>query len=49
MGKGGYKEIFLSAQRKAKTNEPVPDDIFSVGTVGTIIQLLRLPDVDDHV
>jgi ATP-dependent Lon protease len=44
MGKGGYKEIFLSAQRKAKTNEPVPDDIFTVGTVGTIIQLLRLPD-----
>jgi ATP-dependent Lon protease len=44
MGKGGYKEIFLSAQRKAKTNEPVPDDIFTIGTVGTIIQLLRLPD-----
>jgi ATP-dependent Lon protease len=44
MGKGGYKEIFLSAQRKAKTNEPVPDDIFTTGTVGTIIQLLRLPD-----
>ncbi len=46
MGKGasGYKEIFLSAQRKAKTNEPVPEDIFTIGTVGTIIQLLRLPD-----
>jgi ATP-dependent Lon protease len=44
MGKGGYKEIFLSAQRKAKTNEPAPDDIFTIGTVGTIIQLLRLPD-----
>src|SRR5882762_6518625 len=44
MGKGGYKEIFLSAQRKAKTNEPVPDDIFTFGTIGTIIQLLRLPD-----
>src|SRR6266478_2347169 len=44
MGKGGYKEIFLSAQRKGKTNEPAPDDIFTIGTVGTIIQLLRLPD-----
>src|SRR5438094_5959062 len=43
-GAAGSKEIFLSAQRKAKTNEPVPDDIFTVGTVGTIIQLLRLPD-----
>jgi ATP-dependent Lon protease len=42
--KGGYKEIFLSAQRKAKTNEPIPEDIFTVGTIGTIIQLLRLPD-----
>src|ERR1700753_1055865 len=40
----GYKEIFLSAQKKAKTNEPVPDDIFTIGTVWTIIQLLRLPD-----
>ncbi len=44
MAKGGNKEIFLSAQRKAKTNEPVPEDIFAIGTVGTIIQLLRLPD-----
>ncbi len=44
MGKGGYKEIFLSAQRKAKTNEPIPEDIFTIGTIGTIIQLLRLPD-----
>src|SRR5260221_8182372 len=44
MAKGGSKEIFLSAQRKAKTNEPVPEDIFAVGTIGTIIQLLRLPD-----
>jgi ATP-dependent Lon protease len=44
MGAGGGKEIFLSAQRKAKTNEPIAEDIFTVGTVGTIIQLLRLPD-----
>jgi ATP-dependent Lon protease len=38
------KEILLAAQKKAKTNEPVPEDIFQVGTIGTIIQLLRLPD-----
>src|SRR3954447_3063744 len=38
------KEIFLSAQRNAKTNEPTPDDIFAVGSVGVIMQLLRLPD-----
>jgi len=38
------KEILLAAQRKAKTNDPTSQDIFDVGTVGTIIQLLRLPD-----
>jgi ATP-dependent Lon protease len=38
------KEILLAAQKQAKTNDPTPDDIFSVGTVGAIIQLLRLPD-----
>ncbi len=38
------KEIFLSAQRNAKTNEPTPEDIFAVGSVGVIMQLLRLPD-----
>src|SRR3954447_17280501 len=40
----GDKEIVLSAQKKAKTNDPTPDDIFTVGTIGQIIQLLRLPD-----
>ncbi|HKO46620.1 MAG TPA: endopeptidase La, partial [Polyangiaceae bacterium] len=38
------KEIFLAAQKSAKTNEPTPDDIYTVGTVGTIVQLLRLAD-----
>src|SRR6478735_4831898 len=38
------KEIVLSAQKKAKTNDPTPEDIFAVGTIGQIIQLLRLPD-----
>jgi ATP-dependent Lon protease len=38
------KDIFLAAQKSAKTNNPTPDDIFSVGTIGTIQQLLRLPD-----
>lgn len=37
-------DIVLAAQRDAKTNNPDPKDIYSVGTVGTIIQLLRLPD-----
>ncbi|MBW2508710.1 MAG: LON peptidase substrate-binding domain-containing protein, partial [Deltaproteobacteria bacterium] len=38
------KEILLAAQKKAKTNDPTAEDIFEVGTIGTIIQLLRLPD-----
>ncbi len=37
-------DIVLAAQKDAKTNNPEAKDIFSVGTVGTIIQLLRLPD-----
>ena len=39
-----HKEILLAAQKKAKTNDPAAEDIFEVGTIGTIIQLLRLPD-----
>src|SRR6202167_4059696 len=38
------KDIFLAAQKNAKTNEPTQDDIFQVGTLGTVMQLLRLPD-----
>ncbi len=38
------KEIVLCAQRKAKTNDPTPEDIFEVGTLGTIRQLIQLPD-----
>jgi len=37
-------DIVLAAQRDAKTNNPDPKDIYDVGTIGTIIQLLRLPD-----
>ncbi|MFQ5464857.1 MAG: endopeptidase La [Thermodesulfobacteriota bacterium] len=40
----GDKSIFLAAQKKAKTEDPGPDDIYEVGTLGTILQLLRLPD-----
>ena len=40
----GDKELVLAAQKKAKTNDPRAEDIFAVGTIGHIIQLLRLPD-----
>ncbi|HSC33837.1 MAG TPA: LON peptidase substrate-binding domain-containing protein, partial [Thermodesulfobacteriota bacterium] len=38
------KEIFLVAQRDAKTNDPQETDIYDIGTIGTIVQMLRLPD-----
>ena len=38
------KKILLSAQIDAKTNDPGPEDIYNIGTVGTIVQMLRLPD-----
>jgi ATP-dependent Lon protease len=42
MGQG--KTIFLATQKKAKTDNPTEKDIFRVGAVATILQLLRLPD-----
>jgi len=38
------KEIFLSAQKDAKVDNPSPRDIFSHGTLGSVLQLLKLPD-----
>ncbi len=38
------KKIFLSAQTKAKTDDPSDSDIFRVGTIANILQILRLPD-----
>ena len=39
----GDKQILLAAQRRAKTDDPLAEDIFSIGTIGHIIQLLRFP------
>jgi ATP-dependent Lon protease len=38
------KEIFLSAQKDASVDNPTIKDIYSFGTLGTVLQLLRLPD-----
>jgi ATP-dependent Lon protease len=38
------KGIFLVAQKNAKKDDPARDDIYNIGTIGIIIQLLRLPD-----
>ncbi|MBM4261347.1 MAG: endopeptidase La [Deltaproteobacteria bacterium] len=36
--------IFLSSQKDAKTNEPSEEDIFKIGTLGAVVQMLKLPD-----
>jgi len=38
------RELLLSAQREAEKDEPDEEDVYRVGTLGSIIQLLRLPD-----
>nr|WP_155137421.1 endopeptidase La [Alcanivorax sp. VBW004] len=38
------KQIMLVAQRNASDDDPGVDDIYRVGTISTILQLLKLPD-----
>jgi len=38
------KRILLVAQKSADTDEPGVDDLYSVGTLASILQMLRLPD-----
>ncbi|WP_148134758.1 endopeptidase La [Candidatus Formimonas warabiya] len=37
------REIFLAMQKEAQTDEPTSDDIYQVGTIAEIKQLLKLP------
>jgi ATP-dependent Lon protease len=38
------KQILLVAQKNAAQDDPAPEDIYAVGTVSTVLQLLKLPD-----
>jgi len=38
------KQIFLVAQKNAGQDEPTIDDVYRIGTIGTVLQLLKLPD-----
>ncbi len=38
------KQILLVAQKNAAQDDPQPADIYTVGTIGTVLQLLKLPD-----
>ena len=38
------KQVLLVAQKNASKDEPGVEDLFTIGTVATILQLIRLPD-----
>ena len=38
------KQILLIAQKNASQDDPGPEDIYAIGTLGTVLQLLKLPD-----
>src|SRR5215469_469310 len=38
------KQILLVTQKNAGQDDPTTDDVYRVGTVGTVLQLLKLPD-----
>ncbi|MDQ6982457.1 MAG: endopeptidase La [Mariprofundus sp.] len=38
------KKILLLAQKDASNDDPGADDLYSIGTIGNILQLLKLPD-----
>ncbi len=38
------KNVVLVAQKSAAKDEPTPEDLYDVGTVSTILQMLKLPD-----
>jgi len=38
------KHILLVAQKSAAKDEPTPEDLFEVGCVATVLQMLKLPD-----
>src|SRR3990167_2647574 len=38
------KQVFLVAQRKSANDDPAPEDIYTIGTITNVLQLLKLPD-----
>lgn len=40
----GHKKIFVVAQKDAADDDPQQKDLYEIGTVATILQLLKLPD-----
>ncbi len=40
----GDRKIFLATQHDAGVDEPRPDEIYTVGTIGNIVQSVKMPD-----
>ncbi|HYK36307.1 endopeptidase La [Alloacidobacterium sp.] len=40
----GDRKIFLATQHDARVDEPKADDIYTVGTIGNIVQSVKMPD-----
>ncbi len=40
----GNRQILLVAQQRPETDDPAPADLYQVGTVASLLQLLKLPD-----
>ncbi|OYX01491.1 MAG: hypothetical protein B7Z12_14080, partial [Caulobacter vibrioides] len=40
----GDKQILLVTQKNSADDDPAPGDIFDVGVLATVLQLLKLPD-----
>ncbi len=40
----GNRMLYLASQKEVATEEPGPDDIYEMGTVGMIMRMLKLPD-----
>ena len=38
------KKVFLVAQRQSAKDDPSGNDLFKIGTVSSLLQLLKLPD-----
>ena len=41
---GKDKTIFIVTQKDAETDDPLPNEIYNIGCIGKVIQLLKLPD-----
>src|SRR5438105_8947556 len=41
---GAHHMVFLASQKRVQTEDPQKDDIFPIGTIAEILQLLKMPD-----